>query len=109
MYKLGFIAMFSLAIGGCAADGQDGLRGFRGEPGTNGTNGQNGATGPIGPAGPQLALPAVYTLANANGANQVAAYVRASNGNLSRQGRFMTGGDGIGAGIGSQGGLVFNA
>jgi 6-phosphogluconolactonase (cycloisomerase 2 family) len=51
----------------------------------------------------------VYTLTNASAGNQIAAYTRASNGNLSRKGRFTTGGNGLGAGLGSQGALVFDA
>jgi 6-phosphogluconolactonase (cycloisomerase 2 family) len=54
-------------------------------------------------------LPGVYTLANASGPNQVATYLRGSNGNLSREGRFDTGGAGLGAGLGSQGSIVFDA
>ena len=106
MSKLGWIAVLSFAIGGCVSDGIDGEDGQDGPAGPAGSDGSDGAPGG---AGPQLALPAVYTLANANGANQVAAYVRASNGTLSRRGRFDTGGTGIGAGLGSQGSLVFDA
>lgn len=61
------------------------------------------------PAGPQLALPAVYTLSNAAAGNEIAAFTRASNGNLSRKGRFATGGTGSGSGAGSQGAIVFDA
>jgi 6-phosphogluconolactonase len=89
-----------------------GAPGEDGENGTNGTNGADGTDGdqgPEGPEGPQLALPAVYTLSNPSGANQVSAYVRASTGSLSRLGRFDTGGSGTGAGLGSQGALVFDA
>jgi 6-phosphogluconolactonase len=106
MYKLGFIAMLSLALAACATDGQDGEMGT---PGENGENGTPGPAGPSGPAGPQLALPGVYTLANADGPNQVAGYIRATNGNLSRMGQFATGGEGVGQGIGSQGAIVFDA
>lgn len=107
--------MVALALSACATDGMDGEQGPAGENGENGTNGTDGADGtdgqpgPEGPAGPQLALPAVYTLSNPNGANQIAAYVRASNGSLSRMGRFDTGGNGTGAGLGSQGALVYDA
>jgi 6-phosphogluconolactonase len=112
MYKLGFIAMLSFGLGACVTDGQDGASGPAGPGGANGadgTDGTDGTAGPTGQPGPQLALPAVYTLANASGPNQVAAYLRGSNGNLTRQGRFDTGGTGLGAGLGSQGSLVFNA
>jgi 6-phosphogluconolactonase len=103
MYKLGFIAALSFSISGCVTDGQDGM------DGTDGTAGATGAPGATGPAGPQLPLPGVYTLTNASGPNQIAAYLRASNGSLSREGRYATGGNGLGAGIGSQGALVFDA
>jgi 6-phosphogluconolactonase (cycloisomerase 2 family) len=90
MYKLGFIAVCSLAtIGGCVDDGEDGAAGAAGAAGADG---EDGAAGSVGPAGPQLALPGVYTLANAAGPNQVA-----------------TNGTGLGAGIGSQGAIVFDA
>ena len=109
MFKLGSIAMLSLALAACATDGQDGMNGDEGQAGAPGADGDDGMQGPIGPAGPALALPGVYTIANADGPNQVSAYVRASNGNLSRKGRFGTGGEGLGQGIGSQGGIVFDA
>jgi 6-phosphogluconolactonase len=112
MYKLGFIALLSLTIGACVEDGQDGQDGSAGAAGTKGADGDDGSTGstgPIGPAGPQVALPGVYTLVNAAGPNQVAAYVRASNGSLSRKGRYATNGAGLGGAIGSQGALVFDA
>jgi len=112
MSKLGCLAVLSFVIGGCVSDGTDGPTGPEGPEGTDGTNGTDGAmggAGPIGPEGPRLALPGVYTLANANGVNEVAAYVRASNGSLSRRGRFDTGGAGIGSGLGSQGSIVFDA
>ena len=109
MYKLGFIAVLSMATGACVSDGEQGEAGEEGDPGAAGAPGAMGTMGMPGMPGPQLALPAVYTLANADGANQVAAYVRATTGNLSRMGRFATGGDGTGMGIGSQGGIVFDA
>jgi hypothetical protein len=62
-----------------------------------------------GPPGPQLALPALYIQTNAAAANQVSSYLRATNGNLSRKGSFMTTGKGIGAGLGSQSSLAFDA
>jgi 6-phosphogluconolactonase (cycloisomerase 2 family) len=108
MHKLGLI-LLSLSITACATDGKDGAQGPEGPAGQDGTNGEAGAPGGQGPAGPQLALPAVYTLTNATAGNQVAAFTRASNGNLSRKGRFSTGGAGLGAGLGSQGALVFDA
>lgn len=112
MFKLGLIAMFSLAIGGCVTDGDDGARGPQGLPGEggdDGADGANGQDGAKGDPGPQLPLPGVYTLANASGPNQVASYLAASSGNLSRQGRYTTGGMGTGGGIGTQGALVYNA
>jgi 6-phosphogluconolactonase len=101
-----------LFAGACASDGADGAQGPAGEMGEDGAAGMDGADGAAGmqgPAGPQLALPAVYTLSNASNGNQVAAYIRASNGNVSRKGRFTTSGNGTGAGLGSQGALVFDA
>jgi 6-phosphogluconolactonase (cycloisomerase 2 family) len=112
MLKLQWIAALSLLISGCVQDGEDGARGAPGADGTAGTDGDAGPAGPKGDPGepgPQLPLPAVYTLANASGPNQVASYLRASSGNLSRQGRFTTGGQGTGGGLGSQGALVYHA
>lgn len=107
MYKLGFgfIAMFSLTFGACVEDGQDGAIGAEG---AEGATGAAGAMGAPGEAGPQFALPGVYTLTNASAGNQVAAYLRAETGSLSRMGRFATAGTGLGSGIGSQGSLVFD-
>jgi len=107
MDKLGLFAAFLIA--GCAVDGKEGATGPEGAAGANGSDGAAGASGAQGPAGPQLAMPAVYTLTNASSGNQVTAYTRASNGNLSRKGRYTTGGNGLGAGLGSQGSLVFDA
>src|SRR5262245_61940141 len=118
MTKLRLVAVMALALPACVSDGKDGAPGSQGAAGSNGsdgtdgtggTDGMNGADGAQGPAGPQLALPAVYTLSNAATGNQVAAYTRASNGTLSRKGRFETGGAGLGSGLGSQGALVFDA
>jgi hypothetical protein len=39
----------------------------------------------------------------------VAAYLRASDGNISRNGSYTTSGKGLGAGLGSQGAIVFDA
>ncbi|MCE9571799.1 MAG: beta-propeller fold lactonase family protein [Deltaproteobacteria bacterium] len=114
MKKLGLVVALGLGLAGCVEDGMDGAAGQNGTPGqdgtdgSDGTNGTNGTDGTPGPAGPQLPTPGVYTLSNAAGPNQVAAYVRATNGNLSRKGRFDTGGAGLGAGLGSQGALVFD-
>jgi len=94
----------SLLFAACATDGKDGMEGAAG---TDGTNGMNGTEGMQGAAGPQLAMPALYTMTNASGGNQVAAYLRATNGNLSRLGRFSTGGNG--GAPGSQGSIVFDA
>lgn len=59
------------------------------------------ASGASGPA-------AVYTLTNANSGNEVLVYNRGTDGTLSFQGSFATGGLGSGAGLGSQGSLVFS-
>lgn len=109
MTKLQWIAGLSLAFAGCATDGDMGAMGAAGAAGAAGSDGSAGPAGPVGPAGPELALPGVYTLSNATAGNQVSAYLRASNGNLSRKGSFATTGTGLGAGLGSQGALVFDA
>lgn len=114
MQKLGSIAGMSLALWGgllgaaltgCADDGSDGSDGAAGPAGPTGAAGSAGAAGPAGPA---FALPAVYTLGNAPAGNQVSSYLRASTGSLSREGTFATTGKGLGAGLGSQDGLVFD-
>src|SRR3569623_1837508 len=113
MFRLGLLA--SIVLAGCVTDGKDGAAGqqgpagMNGSDGTNGADGSDGAPGPQGPAGPQLAPAAVYTLSNATAANQLAAYTRATDGALSRKGSYMTGGAGLGAGLGSQGALVWDA
>jgi 6-phosphogluconolactonase (cycloisomerase 2 family) len=111
MSKLGWIAVCSLLISGCVEDGDDGARGPAGPAGPAGQDGSDGADGGKGDKGEDatLPLPAVYTLANAAGPNQVSSYLRASSGNLSRQGSFATGGMGTGGGLGSQGALVYSA
>jgi 6-phosphogluconolactonase len=108
MSKQTWLAVFALLGGACVSDGKDGAEGPRGEQGTMGDPGASGTPGTQGPAGPQFAIPAVYTLSNASGGNQVAAFVRATNGNLSRKGRFTTGANGSGTGVGSQGALAFD-
>lgn len=106
MRKLGLIAALSTALVGCVSDGKDGMDGTAG---VDGAKGEDGADGAQGPAGPQIALPAVYTLSNAAGGNQVAAYLRSNSGNLSRKGAYATSGAGLGRGLGSQGSLVFDS
>ncbi len=109
MLKHGWIA--ALFVLGCASDGSDGATGPEGPAGpagNDGTDGTAGDPGAQGPAGPQVAVPAVYTLSNAAGGNQVTAYTRASSGALSRKGRFTTSANGTGAGLGSQGALAFD-
>ncbi len=49
---------------------------------------------------------AVYTLTNSPAGNAVKVFHRAHDGSLSPGGEFATGGDGTGAGLGNQGGLV---
>lgn len=107
MNKLGLLA--ALALVGCVDDGMDGVDGKDGTNGANGADGTDGAAGERGPAGPQLALPALYTLGNATAGNTVSGYLRSANGNLSRNGTYATTGKGLGAGLGSQGALVFDA
>ena len=108
MRRFGFIVAMGLGIGGCVTDGKDGMQGAQGPQGPAGSNGSNGSNGSQGPAGPDVALPGVYTLTNATGTNQVASYLRATTGNLSRDGHWDTGGAGTNAGLGSQGALVFD-
>jgi 6-phosphogluconolactonase (cycloisomerase 2 family) len=114
MMKQGCLIL-SLFVGACASNGMDGEMGEMGAPGADGTDGEKGAMGEMGEmgemgaAGPQLAMPAVYTLSNAASGNQVVSYLRASNGNLSRFGRFATTANGTDGGLGSQGALVFDA
>ena len=111
MQKHGWMAVLAICAG-CASDGQDGTAGPEGPAGTAGTNGSDGTDGDPGangPVGPQFALPAVYSLTNATGGNQVAAYTRASSGSVTRKGRFTTSANGTGAGLGSQGAIVFDA
>ncbi len=111
MIKLGLFTGLTLALVGCVDDGMDGMDGQNGATGTDGTDGADGTDGTDGaqgPAGPQLALPALYTLGNATTGNQVVGYLRADNGNLSRNGTYATTGKGLGAGLGSQGAIVFD-
>jgi 6-phosphogluconolactonase len=108
MNNLGLLALsISTALLGtaCATDGMDGMNGTNG---SNGSNGSDGSDGTQGPPGPELAPPAVYTLSNAVAGNQVTTYLRADSGGISRDGRFDTAGAGTGAGLGSQGSLVFD-
>ncbi len=109
MRTFGFMLALGLGVSGCVTDGKDGAPGAQGPQGPAGSNGSNGSNGGQGPAGPEVALPGVYTLTNATGTNQVAAYLRAETGILSRDGHYDTGGAGTGAGLGSQGALVFDA
>src|SRR5207248_7379662 len=52
---------------------------------------------------------AVYVMSNAPAGNAVLAFDRAANGALSPAGSYATGGNGTGAGLGSQGALVLSA
>lgn len=108
---LSLVSLSLLSLAACASDGSDGsdgTDGTNGKDGVNGADGATGATGAQGPAGPQYALPGLYTLTNATASNQVSAWLRAENGNLSRNGAYDTTGKGLGGGIGSQGALVFD-
>jgi hypothetical protein len=51
---------------------------------------------------------AVFTLTNAASGNEVAVFDRASDGSLTAAGTVATGGNGTGAGLGSQGALVLD-
>lgn len=107
MNKLATLAV-STVLAACASDGMDGMNGATGAMGDPGEPGETGGQGPTGPAGPQLAPAAVYTLTDATTGNQVASYTRAETGSISRAGKFDTMGTGTGAGLGSQGALVFD-
>lgn len=110
MKKIGTLALSlsTALLGACVTDGMDGQDGVNGQNGTDGQDGDDGTTGPQGPAGPQLAPPAVYTLTNAAGGNQIASYLRGESGGISRDGKYATTGTGTGAGLGSQGALVYD-
>lgn len=111
MFKLGMItiaSLSSLAFTACISDGDDGQDGADGANGADGSAGQNGQDGKDGAPAPTQPLPGVYTLANADGGNEIATYLRAQSGALSRQGRYATGGNGSGGGLGSQGALVYS-
>jgi 6-phosphogluconolactonase (cycloisomerase 2 family) len=112
MFKQGCMIVSVLFAAACATDGKDGemgAAGASGAAGEQGAMGEMGAMGATGAAGPQLAMPALYTLSNAASGNQVVSYLRATNGNLSRFGRFATTANGTGGGLGSQGALVFDS
>jgi 6-phosphogluconolactonase len=63
-----------------------------------------GAAAPASAASDEVG--AVYTLTNAASGNAVIAYARSSSGELSWSGTYPTGGQGTGAGLGSQGAVV---
>jgi 6-phosphogluconolactonase len=78
-----------------------------GPDGAAGTGGMAGAGGMADAGSP--APDAVYTLSNDPNGNQILAYTRdATSGALSAAGTYATGGKGSGAGLGSQGALVFD-
>lgn len=58
-------------------------------------------------AGPHAVAGHVYTISNEPGGNRVLDYARASNGMLSLDDTYPTGGTGTGAGLGSQGAVIF--
>ncbi len=101
--------------------GPQGLPGPQGAPGAQGDAGPQGAPGPQGDAGPQgpaapvpdagtSAPTAVYILSNDATSNHIIEYARsATTGELTPFGEFPTGGAGTGAGLGSEGALVFDA
>jgi len=51
---------------------------------------------------------AVYTMTNAIAGNQVLAFSRSADGSLTSIGAFSTGGNGTGAGLGNQGGVILS-
>src|SRR5438046_2115802 len=64
------------------------------------------APGPA--AAGNLLAGAVFTMTNAAAGNSVVAFSRDSDGTLELAGAFSTGGQGIGAGLGSQGALILS-
>ncbi|CAN5710207.1 lactonase family protein [soil metagenome] len=112
MLKLSSIALVLLSA--CASDGSDGMNGANGmngtdgTDGTDGTNGSNGSNGSNGADAPDIAPHALYSLANQTTGNNVSAFLRGENGNLTRDTEWSTGGAGTGAGLGSQGALVWD-
>jgi 6-phosphogluconolactonase len=66
------------------------------------------ATATAASALPDRGAGSVYTLTNSPTGNAVVAFDRAFDGTLSRQGTYPTGGNGTGAGLGSQGALVLD-
>ena len=66
-----------------------------------------GITSPAAAAA-SSAFGAIYTSTNAVSGNQVLVYDRASDGSLSFQGAYATGGTGTGAGLGSQSALILS-
>jgi 6-phosphogluconolactonase len=95
--------------------GPQGAEGAQGEAGPLGGQGPAGATGPTGPAAPvadaaSSAPGAVYILSNGATSNAIIEYTRAATtGALTPFGEFTTGGLGTGAGLASQGALIFDA
>jgi 6-phosphogluconolactonase len=92
--------------------------GAQGKTGASGATGPTGAAGPTGPQGPAAHVPdaataapnAVYILSNGTTSNEIVEYTRStSTGALTPFGAFPTGGNGTGAGLGSQGALIFDA
>jgi 6-phosphogluconolactonase len=59
-----------------------------------------------GAAGGDHRVGSVYTLTNAPGGNAVAVFARTADGTLTPDGTFPTGGNGTGAGLGSQGAVI---
>jgi 6-phosphogluconolactonase (cycloisomerase 2 family) len=115
------------APGAPGANGEAGVEGPAGPAGPAGSAGPAGAAGPQGPAGPQgdagpqgpaapipeagtAAPPAVYILSNGKTSNAIIEYSRSpTTGALTPFGEFPTGGAGTGAGLASQGALIFDA
>jgi 6-phosphogluconolactonase len=61
------------------------------------------------PVTPKTAPPAVYTLTNDSGDNQITVFMRDADGSLSRFASYSTGGTGTSTGLGDQGSLVYQA
>jgi 6-phosphogluconolactonase len=125
---IGLMGLLAACSSGSA--GPAGPAGEDGEAGAQGATGPQGSAGPVGsagPAGPQgeagaqgpaasvpeastSAPPAVYIMSNDAVSNAIIEYARSTTtGALTPFGEYPTGGAGTGAGLASQGALLFDA
>jgi 6-phosphogluconolactonase len=122
---MGLLAACSSGSAGPAGPaGEDGEAGAQGATGPQGSAGPVGSAGPAGPQGeagaqgpaasvPEAATsapPAVYIMSNDAVSNAIIEYARSTTtGALTPLGEYPTGGAGTGAGLASQGALLFDA